>query len=313
LVLAKRRWNGQLCRMGSLYDRAEELRLTTGSARLSLSAMHIRRAAVGRRLLLLHGNPGSLDDFVALVPELDFAAEVLAIDLPGFGRSAAVAGRPSALTLGYLASVAFAAADAYGWTKLEVIGHSHGAAVAQAMAWGANPRLESITLLGTLGSPAHASYRQLALPGAGAAMFVVGKCLSLPGSKAWFRGLQRRIAARAFHPEPVPQAYLERTVDSMVAAPTMLRSMVRVALGEPCRALAANITSITSKVAFVHGELDELVPPRHARRLHELHLAAGRTSTFTSVANAGHMLPLTHPELVAECARGAGAGRTTAG
>jgi pimeloyl-ACP methyl ester carboxylesterase len=291
--------------MGYLYEQAEQLQLVVGSdTGLVLTAVHSKRAAVGRRLLLLHGNPGNLDDFAALVPQLDFAAEVLAIDLPGFGRSAPAPGPLSALTLTDLASVAFAAADACGWTTFEVIGHSHGGGVAQAMAWRANARVKRVTVLGTLGAPAHASYEQLALPGASAAMQLVGKCLSLPGSRIWYRGIQRGIAKRAFHPEPVPAAHLEHGVNAIIAAPTILRSMVRVALGNPCQALADNVTSITSAIAFVHGELDELVPSRHARTLHELRIQGGQPSVFSLIPNAGHMLPLTHPQLVAEHARG---------
>ncbi|HEX2871382.1 MAG TPA: alpha/beta hydrolase [Polyangiaceae bacterium] len=288
----------------SLYERARQLEIVVGGARFLLTASHSKRSTTGRRLLLLHGNPGNLDDFVALFPKLDFAAEVLAIDLPGFGRSAPAPGNSRSLTLSDLASVAFAAADACGWPTFEIIGHSHGGGVAQAMAWNAHPRVERITLLGTLGTPAHTSYKQLALPGAGSAMQLVGKCLSLPGSKTWFRVIQRNIAKQAFHPEPVPPEHLERGVEAILAAPTILRSMVRVALGKPCQALAESVASITSAVTFVHGELDALVPSRHARNLHELRLQAGRASAFVLVPNAGHMLPLTHPELVAEHARG---------
>jgi pimeloyl-ACP methyl ester carboxylesterase len=211
----------------SLYERAERLRLVVDGERFALTAVHSTRSAAGRRLLLLHGNPGNLDDFVALFSKLDFAAEVLAIDLPGFGRSAPAPLSLSALTLSDLARVAFAAADAHGWSTFEIIGHSHGGGVAQAMAWNANPRVERITVVGTLGTPAHTSYQQLAFPGADSAMQLVGKCLSLPRSKTWFRVLRRSIAKKAFHPDPVPPEHLEHGVEAMIAAPSILRSMVR--------------------------------------------------------------------------------------
>jgi pimeloyl-ACP methyl ester carboxylesterase len=287
----------------SLYERARRLELVVSGERVALTAVHSTSSVAGRRVLLLHGNPRNLDDFVALFSKLDFAAEVLAIDLPGFGRSPPALLDSKALTLADLARVAFAAADAYGWSTFEIIGHSHGGGVAQAMAWNANPRVKRITVVGTLGTPAHTSYKQLALPGAGSAMQLIGKCLSLPSSKTWFRVLQRSIAKKAFHPEPVPPEHLECGVEAMIAAPSILRSMVRVALGDPCQALAENVASITCAVTFVHGELDALVPPRHARNLHELRTTAGQQSTFVLVPNAGHMLPLTHPELIAERAR----------
>jgi pimeloyl-ACP methyl ester carboxylesterase len=261
---------------------------------------HSAAASSGRRLMLLHGNPGRLEHFEALIPKLEQTVEILAVDLPGFGKSAPAPAKLFATSLPGLARVAFAVADAFGWETFEVLGHSHGAGVAQAMAWRANPRVLRLILLGTLGFPAHTAYRQLALPGVAQALGLLGKCLSLPGGKAWLRGVQRGFVRKAFHPQPLPEAQLERDVDAMLAAPTILRSMARVAHGKPCDALSAEVAGISCPTTFVHGESDRLVPPRHARNLHERRLAAGRQSVFSLVPGAGHMLPLTHPELVAE-------------
>jgi pimeloyl-ACP methyl ester carboxylesterase len=267
---------------------------------LPVVAFHSKPAGVRRRLLLLHGNPGSLDHFDALVPELEAVAEVLAVDLPGFGRSAPAPPNVDATSLAGLARIVFALVDSYGWEAFDVVGHSHGGGVAQAMAWSFNARVQRLTLLGTLGFPAHMAYRQLALPGVTAALGFVGKCLSLPGGRAVLSQVQRGFAKQAFHPAPLPQAHFERDVDALLSAPTILTSMARVAHGKPCTALAAEVVGITCATTFIHGQDDRLVPPRHARYLHEQRVAAGRPSAFVLVPSAGHMLPLTHPELVSK-------------
>ncbi len=289
--------------MGSLYERAERWEGALGSERLELSLVHVKNGGAGPRLLLLHGNPGTLDDFAALVPHLSFAGELLLVDLPGFGKSPP-AKDPQTMTLAGLARAALAVTDSLGWQTFEVVGHSHGGGVAQALAWGSSQRVRRLLLLGSLGFPAHSAYRQLALPGAGAAMRLIASCVGLPGARAWLKAVQKGIAQKAFYPEPLPDGRLEREVERILSAPTILSSMVDVAKGGPCAELAQNVASIASPTIFLHGESDRLVPARHSRHLHELRVAAGRDSGFELVAGAGHMLPVTHADLVARRLRG---------
>jgi pimeloyl-ACP methyl ester carboxylesterase len=288
--------------MRSLYERVEPRELTLGSERLELSVVHIQHRQVGPRLLLLHGNPGTLDDFAELTPKLTFASQVLLVDLPGFGRSPKACAALDGSSLSGLANIAGALVDSFGWRTFDVVGHSHGGGVAQAMAW-ANPRVTNLILLGSLGFPAHTAYRQLAVPGVAAVMWLVGRCLVLPGARGWLRGVQRGIATKAFYPEPLAAERLEHDLDTILAAPTILESMVRVALGKPCAELARNATSIVGRTSFLHGDSDRLVPPRHAQHLHDLRLAAGCKSGFELMLGAGHMLLLTHAEQVADQVR----------
>ncbi len=286
--------------MGLLYERAERRELTLRNERLELSIVHLRQAEVGPRLLLLHGNPGTLNDFAELAPKLTFASQLLLVDLPGFGKSPPASRSLDGSSLSGLANIACAVVDSIGWPSFDVVGHSHGGGVAQAMAWAGNPRVTNLILLGSLGFPAHGAYRQLALPGARAAMRLVGRCLPLPGGKAWLRRMQRGIETKAFYPAPLSRDRLEHDLDTILSAPSILESMVRVAQGTPCAELARNATSIAGLTSFVHGESDRLVPPRYARHLHDLRLAAGCKSEFELMLGAGHMLLLTHAERVAK-------------
>jgi pimeloyl-ACP methyl ester carboxylesterase len=293
--------------MGSLYHRAERRDVAVGGERLELSVVHVKNGGAGPRLLLLHGNPGTLDDFVNLAESLSFAAELLLFDLPGFGKSPP-AQDPRTSSLAGLARVARAVTDSFGWQTFHVVGHSHGGGVAQAMAWGSSQRVQGLLLLSSLGFPAHPAYRQLALPGVGAAMRLIAGCVGLPGGKTWLKGVQTGIAKKAFYPEPLPEGRLDRDVETIRSAPTILSSMVNVAKGEPCAELSQHVASIASRTMFLHGDSDRLVPARHSKHLHDLRVAAGRDSVFELIAGAGHMLPITHADLIARRLQGAPGG-----
>ncbi|MGA2637035.1 alpha/beta fold hydrolase [Methylocella sp.] len=76
----------------SLYDFASAVKAETGE---ELWATRCRsRSRDGRaRMLLLHGNPSNLDDWRVLAPLLSEEHEIVAVDLPGFGKSEPVARR----------------------------------------------------------------------------------------------------------------------------------------------------------------------------------------------------------------------------
>ena len=273
--------------------------LSSDSTPLSLSTVRVKNPGDGPRVLLIHGNPGTLDDWSSLIPHLSFASEVVAFDLPGFGKSPPAARTDTAFTLAGLAKVALSLADHMGWQRFDVIGHSHGAGVAQAMAWHSSQRIDHLLLLGSLGYPAHAAYRKMEIPGVPLAMSVLAACLRLPGGRAWLKSMQRGLASTAYFPEAVSAERLERDVDTMMSAPRILPTMARLALSKPCTDLAAHAATIGAPTLFLHGSSDRLVPEQNARAVHQLRIEASRPSSFEVVSEAGHMLPLTHAEHVA--------------
>jgi pimeloyl-ACP methyl ester carboxylesterase len=243
------------------------------------------------KCLLLHGNPGSLLDWKRVLPRLAGVADVAAIDLPGFGRSARQSARPESLNLDSLAQHAMAAASALSWQEpIFVVGHSHGGAVAQTAAAKYPERVAGIVLAGTLGAPAHGSYRLLSLPGAAALMAVFGGLLR----SGFLRGLSRRVLHSVmrdfFSPEAVPSEKLEEELASLSVRPEILVSMVHVALGRPSDQLRRRATGIRCPTLFLHGQQDALVPVGCAEAIHQRIVAAGGCSRFEIVPHAGHML-----------------------
>jgi pimeloyl-ACP methyl ester carboxylesterase len=283
--------------MESLYSGSRFLEVD--GARVCAAAFDPPGAATGRRALLLHGNPAHVDHWKAIAPFLRRRAQVVAFDHPGFGRSSDFA--DGTVTLERSARVGLSVLDALGVTgAVDVIGHSHGGMVAVAMASLAPERVRSLVLLGTGGTPAHASYRLLpAIPGLATALPVLGKALFNAGP---LRPLARTVLARAgrqtFSPDPTPAGFVDEQLHELAARPAVLGTMVRVSLDDPCSKIAAHARAVRAPVLVIHGERDALVHVSYARRLFAILREAAPSARFVEIAG-GHMAPLTHPERVA--------------
>ncbi len=271
----------------------------------------LRLTGHATKCLLLHGNPGSMRDFEPILPQLTEVADLAAVDLPGFGRSPRSSERDEAFTLTRLASVSVALADALGWQQpFFVVGHSHGAGVAQRLAALYPQRVAGLGLLATLGYPAHSGYRLLALPGARTAIALAAALLRQPVPRSLQTGLLRGLMRDMFWPEPVPVARVQRECELLAARPEILLSMVQVAAGDPCQELLASAPAIRCPVTFVHGQQDRLVPPAHAYAIHRAIVDSGGQSRLSELPGAGHMLMEFQSRQVAEQLRQLmGAGR----
>ena len=102
------------------------------------------------KVLALHGWLDNAASFVPLHPHLP-GIELVAADLPGHGASAHLP-----LAAGYtvvnFARAMFALADALGWQRFSLLGHSLGAAVASVMAAAAPQRIERLVAIEALGA-----------------------------------------------------------------------------------------------------------------------------------------------------------------
>jgi pimeloyl-ACP methyl ester carboxylesterase len=114
----------------------------------------LRNDGRGPRVLALHGWLDNAASFLPMAPYLR-DIDLVALDLPGHGRSAHLT--PGAE---YSFSVAIAAvldaADALGWDRFHLLGHSMGAGIASLVASACPERVErlvAIEMLGALAEP----------------------------------------------------------------------------------------------------------------------------------------------------------------
>lgn len=139
---------------------SEEIELSARQQRLAARVWGPPR---GRPVLALHGwldNAASFEPLAPLLPGL----RLVALDLPGHGRSGH---RPAGLPYHFSDFVAdvLGAADALGWERFALLGHSLGAGIASVAAAVAPERVERLALLegiGPLSGNAQEAPRRLA-------------------------------------------------------------------------------------------------------------------------------------------------------
>ena len=139
------------------FPRTRESKDVALPAEFTLDTPHGRLAGLRRpgppgapRVLALHGWLDNAASFVPLQQHLP-GIELAALDLPGHGASAHL---PPAgeYTIPNTARAVFAAADALGWERFVLLGHSLGGAVASVMAAAMPERIQRLAVIESLGA-----------------------------------------------------------------------------------------------------------------------------------------------------------------
>lgn len=183
------------------------------------------------RVLALHGWLDNAASFVPLAPYLD-AVDLVAIDLPGHGRSAHLPPGADYSFAGALHSV-LDAADALGWDRFGLLGHSMGAGIGSLVAAGCPLRIERGVFIEALGALAEVPERTVTRM-----REAVAATRALPGKRLRVfpdiePAIRARMQANALS-EPVARLLVERGVvaveggyvwssDPRLTLPTMTR------------------------------------------------------------------------------------------
>jgi pimeloyl-ACP methyl ester carboxylesterase len=248
-------------------------------------------STTARDILLIHGQPGSGDDWKAIQAAIGPRARTLAYTRPGWD------GRSRSTSLRGNATAALAELDRARAGSAIVVGHSFGGAVAAAVAIAAPERVQALVLI----SPAanmdalDALDRALGAPVLGpvlsSGIFLgAGASLEIPPL--------RELIGRSMG---VPPAYLAE-LRTHAFSPSAWRSFVaeqRVML-ERLPALERQLGEITAPTLIIEGAADHIVPVAAARRLAE-QISGSRLEL---IAGGQHLITQSHPDRIASAILG---------
>ena len=241
-----------------------EIQLTGGE--LDGLLIHYVEEGHGPATVLIHGLGGFAESWRHNIPELARYSRVIALDLPGFGRS----GKPRRpYTAAFLAQGLDGLLRALGVEQVRLVGHSLGGAVAARFALDHDRRVERLALLGAAvpGFDLRPSwvYRTLSLPG-------VGEILaSMITRRVCAKGLERCFA----RPDPTEiRFFVDNEFDARAsfegrAAYLSLLRTVKEDFTTGAEAYRAALARLGRRVLIIHGREDRVIPIGHAQRVAE--------------------------------------------
>jgi pimeloyl-ACP methyl ester carboxylesterase len=250
----------------------------------------------GPRVLALHGWLDNAASFVPLAAALP-AMELVAIDLPGHGHSAHLPPGTQYNTPGALCHV-LDVADALGWDRFLLLGHSMGAGIASLVAAAAPERVErliAIEALGGLRGPEDETAQRLREH--------VRAARALPGKKLRvFPDLVAPVRARMMAnqlSEPCARLLVERgvmAVDGGFSWCSDQRLMLPTAMRLSEAQIDDLLAAIECPTQVIYASPAQSYYPEPLRSDRIRLLRDGRLSVFPGT----HHLHMEHPQQVAE-------------
>ena len=249
------------------------------------------RAGSGRPVVLIHGNPGSYEDYtLAVVERLAQSYYVVAFDRPGHGYSE----RSNSLdtTVEVQALIIRDALQKLALEQPVLVGHSWGGSLVLAAAVAYGKDLAGVVLLAPAAFPSVSIEWWSLLPHIPMiGNIVVNRLTPLLG-----RALVRKSLKQAYAPQDVQKDYAERSLDHWMK-PDHNRACAydERTLGASLTVLSEHYRDIEMPVVIVTGSADRLLnPEEHAYPLHK----TIRNSKLVVLPETGHQLPQTRPDAV---------------
>ena len=241
----------------------------------------------GAPIVLVHGLPGSAYDWKSTQEALvDRGYRVLAYDRVGYGYSDP---NPEGVyTVESSAHDLLALLENAGLRDVTLVGWSYGGAASMSAALQDSSRIGRLVLVGSAGyleaPPALPAAAEWAMNG------ILSWVAYVPPAELWLQGA---FSEQAFFPSSLPDWWLPQLSANFQQPGTevaWLGEQATVAWDGP------DPRPIPRPILVAHGDKDALVPLEVGEWLHERSM----NSRLWVVEDAGHMLPVTHSEALAD-------------
>ncbi len=255
--------------------------------------LHFVIKGAGRPVVLIHGNPGSCQDWGRLYGPLASRYCGFAFDRPGHGHSDRPNHRPT--TVAVQAQMLHRALKELNVEHPIIVGHSWGGALAVAYALEFPDDLSGAVLL----APAvYESDDGVSFLTKVPAWPIVGDLVNFLFTPLFGAWIVREDLQKAFAPDAVPKHYLRRVLSEWTR-PRKVKwySVDDALLTESLPKFAPRYSDIRVPVVIVTGASDLIVPAKeNAHRLYE----ALPHAELIVLEKTGHQIPFTRPEAVVD-------------
>ena len=247
----------------------------------------------GRPVVLIHGNPGSGQDWTRLFGPLAARHRTIAFDRPGHGLSQ----RPKHgdATVEVQASLLHDALKQLHVERPIVVGHSWGGALALVYAINYPQEVAGVVLVAPAVYESHDGGSVLtSLP----SVPVIGDAANSVLTPLFGASVVRSELKKAFSPDPVPKNYLRSVLSEWTKPKKVKAYSIDDALLNDClKKFSPRYPEISVPVSILAGDSDLIVSEKeNAERLHQ----ALPKSRLIVLPKTGHQIPFTRSQAVAD-------------
>ena len=277
----------------SFEAQSERSQSTSRFVTVDGTRLHFVTKGEGRPVLLIHGNPGSTQDWTRVFGPLAALHRVIAFDRPGHGSSE----RPKHIdaTVEVQARLLHDALKQLHVERPIVVGHSWGGALALVYAINYPEEVAGVVLVAPA---AYESKDGVSLVSELPTVPVIGDAVNFVLTPLLAATFVRSALKKAFSPDPVPKNYL-RSVLSEWTRPKKIKaySLDEVSLNGSLKQFSPRYPEITIPMSILAGDSDLIVPEKdNAERLHQ----AQPKSRLVLLPKTGHQIPFTRPQAVVD-------------
>lgn len=240
----------------------------------------------GPDVLLIHGLPGSIEDWDPIRKELAKRYRVTVYDRPGHGFSAH---NKTLSNLSGNIDTVFALIEKLALKDVILVGHSYGGTIVSAIATQKPSNIKGYVAVAALvqtHKPVDPIYRIITLP-------TIGKGVAKLGNEFIGKHMMKTGLADAFFPNDMPNGFMQRRESIWLKVKNALATAYEeVNIPSDLQSLTATELSRANQPFYIlHGEEDQSVPISNARVLHQ----AIPTAKLMLEDNTGHMFQYVHP------------------
>jgi pimeloyl-ACP methyl ester carboxylesterase len=255
---------------------------TESYVQLGKERVFVRDRGQGSVLLLIHGYGSAHDSWAPILPTLEREHRVLAVDLPGFGRSDKYAGDYSPAAL---ADRMVQLLDQKGVREVHVVAHSWGSSIALSIALQHPSRVKSLTLIGAwvYEDQIPPFFVWARAPWIGEALFTL----------FYKERVDDRMALSFYDPEPFTHPAVIDTVRAALNRPGAVAAALAAARGQRYTALQERYRTVSQPALLIWGRQDRVSRLEFGQRL----VGELRTAKLVVLDRCGHIPMLEQPNL----------------
>jgi len=257
-----------------------------------IDAVHFLEEGRGGLIVFLHGLFDASPTWHRLFPELSSQFHLVALDLPGFGKTRLPA--PWRASLSETVAFVLRFLDRWRGERPTLVGSSMGGGLVLALASAAPERFDRLVLLNPYAVPVLPWIAQLAknpLAGALFPLFFRG-----PFGRLWVKRIFNFSLANPAHLAPSHLGAVMEPFQSYSRRLELIRFLRGIDPAE-IRGIDESLPSLPQKVLLLWGVEDRWLPPRHPDRIASRLLRCRRIN----VPHCGHLPHLDRPlEVAAE-------------